>query len=68
MSSYHLGGFFLMYFLKKRGKRLPELHFAKDIQGFSPFFVRPVGLETKRFCRTKGDNQEASGLLSDVAP
>lgn len=57
-----------MYFLKKRGKRLPELHFAKDIQGFSPFFVRPVGLKTKRFCRTKGDNQEASGLLSDVAP
>ena len=54
MSSYHLGGFFLMYFLKKRGKRLPELHFAKDIQGFSPFFVRPVGLETKKVLQDKG--------------
>ena len=57
-----------MYFLKKRGKRLPELHFAKDIQGFSPFSCGRLGWKQKRFCRTKGDNQEASGLLSDVAP
>ena len=54
MSSYHFGGLFSDVFFEKEGETASRTAFCKGYTRFFSFFVRPVGLETKKVLQDKG--------------